>query len=603
MWAPSFVPMASLLALLLLSTSICNARIFTSPEQVSRLDAYDYVIIGAGVGGSVLANRLTEDRSTSVLLLEAGASDKALAIEVPGLQPGAGTIYTWNYSTIPQPSLDNRSIPAPRGHVLGGSSSTNGMFYTRGSSADYDRWAKVTGDKGWKWDNMQRYFKKSEIMTVPVDHHNTTGQFDPKLHGKNGPLGVTVGGFSQDIDALVMGRVDNTQFPFIEDYQDGSPIGLGWVQTTIRNGTRANAATAFLDTAAGRPNLDVVINTRVLRVVYGSSKKIPAVELQREGGLGNILRAQAKKEVLLCAGSFNTPQILLNSGIGDKQALLALNITPIHDLPSVGKNLSEHPAVPTFWNTKSPNLGDTTAAFNAALAEWNATHTGRLSMTSTNTVGWFRMNESDPVVRSLLKTHGDPAPGPNSPHFEIIPTINGGDPISRFADTPFVLFPVLLTGQSRGSVSLDPADRFGSPLIDYNFYSAPQDLEIMRQAVRTSIEFVDTPEWQNFLNGPATPEFAAVVDVIQSGRDDGNAAIDAHIRSTTTIAFHPIGTCAMSPKGAAWGVVDPDFRVKGLSGLRVIDASIMPFVPAAHTQAPTYAIAERAADIIKGSAN
>ncbi|KAJ6624607.1 hypothetical protein B0H10DRAFT_2006720 [Mycena sp. CBHHK59/15] len=596
--------MASLLALLFLSTSICNARIFTSPEQVSRLDAYDYVIIGAGVGGSVLANRLTEDSNTSVLLLEAGSSHHALPVEVPGLQPftGNGTIYNWNYSTIPQAALDNRVLPAPRGHVLGGSSSINGMFYTRGSSADYDRWANVTGDKGWSWDNMQHYFKKSEIFTSPVDQHNTTGQFDPTLHGKNGSLSVTIGGFSQHIDELVLGRVDNSQYRFIEDYNNGSPLGFGWVQATILNGSRSNAATAFLDTVAQRSNLDVLINTRALRVVYNPSATIPAVELQREGGLGETLRVQAKKEVILSAGVVNTPQILFNSGIGDKQTLLALNITPIYHLPAVGKNLSEHPAVASIWNTKHPNPNDATAAFNSALAQWNATHTGQLSMTSSDNVGWLRMNESDPAVRSLLETYGDPAPGPMSPHFELIPIINAVDPVNNFADAIFAMASVVLTEQSRGSISLNPADRFGPPLIDYNFYSAPEDIEIMRQAVRAALSFVSTPEWQDFLGTPATPELAAVIEVLQSGRDDGNAAIDAHIRSSTSIAMHMVGTCAMSPKGAAWGVVDPDFRVKGVSGLRVIDASIMPFVPAAHTQAPTYALAERAADIIKGSA-
>ncbi|KAJ3739815.1 alcohol oxidase [Lentinula detonsa] len=591
-------PTFALLGLLAVSVPLCNGKIYEDPNEIPSLDSYDYVIVGGGLTGSVVASRLTENSNTSVLLLEAGGSHQGVYyIEVPGLQnfTGPGTSYNWNYTSVPQVNLLNNTIPAPRGHVLGGSSSINGMWYTRGSSADYDRWANVTGDQGWLWDELQTYFEKSETFTSPVDGHNTSGQYDPALHGTQGPLQVTVGGYSQSLDQLVMGRLDE-QFPFIEDYDDGEPIGFGWTQTTIGNGSRSSAATAYLDNYLNRTNLDIAVNSLVTRISASNGSSIDTVTLTANGIPINVT---ARVEVLLAAGVFNTPHILLNSGIGDATELSAMNIPVVHNLPSVGKNLTEQPAVSNLWNTSSPvPAAEAEAAYEQALAQWNSTRTGRMVLAISNTVGFARMNMSNLEVEALVEQYGELAPGPASPHFELLPTVNAFDAEANFANAEFILDAVNLVPYSRGSVTLDPTNPMGNPLIDYNFYSAPQDILVMRQAILGALSFVSTPDWQEFLADPVSPLFAAVVGEYPNV---SNTTMDAYIRASTTISFHAVGSCSMSPAGADWGVVDPDFHVKGVKGLRIIDTSIMPFAPAGHSQAAAYVIAERAADIIKAS--
>ncbi|GAW03262.1 Choline mitochondrial [Lentinula edodes] len=532
-------PVFVLLGILTASASLCNGRIYEDPSIIPSLNNYDYVIVGGGLTGSVVASRLTENSNTSVLLLEAGGSHQgAYYLEVPGLQSftGPGTVYNWNYTSVPQINLLNNTIPAPRGHVLGGSSSINGMWYTRGSSADYDRWANITGDQGWLWDELQSYFEKSESFVSPADNHNTSGQYDPSLHGTQGPLKVTVGGYSQSLDQLVMGRLDE-QFPFIEDYDNGKPLGFGWTQTTIGNGTRSSAATAYLDKYLNRTNLDIALNSLVARVIASNGSRIDTVTFTNNGLLMN---ATARVEVLLAA--------------------------------------------------------EAEAAYEQALTQWNNTRTGRMVLAISNTVGFTRMNTSDPDVEALVEQYGELAPGPASPHIELLPTVNAFDAEVNFANAQFILDSVNLVPYSRGSITLDPINPSGPPLIDYSFYSAPQDIQVMRQAVLSALAFVSTPAWQEFLAEPVSPLLAAVVNEYPNV---STTTMDAYIRESTSISFHATGSCSMSPEGAEWGVVDPDFHVKGVVGLRIIDASIMPFAPAGHPQAAAYMIAERVADIIK----
>ncbi|KAJ3895349.1 pyranose dehydrogenase [Lentinula edodes] len=589
-------PVFVLLSLLIASASLCNGRIYEDPSIIPSLNNYDYVIVGGGLTGSVVASRLTENSNTSVLLLEAGGSHQgAYYLEVPGLQSftGPGTVYNWNYTSVPQINLLNNTIPAPRGHVLGGSSSINGMWYTRGSSADYDRWANITGDQGWLWDELQSYFEKSESFVSPADNHNTSGQYDPSLHGTQGPLKVTVGGYSQSLDQLVMGRLDE-QFPFIEDYDNGKPLGFGWTQTTIGNGTRSSAATAYLDKYLNRTNLDIALNSLVARIIASNGSRIDTLTMI---GLstGLLMNATARVEVLLAAGVFNDPHILLNSGIGNATELSAMNIPVVNNLPSVGRNLTEQPAISNLWNTTNPvTTVEAEAAYEQALTQWNNTRTGRMVLAISNTVGFTRMNTSDPDVEALVEQYGELAPGPASPHIELLPT-NAFDAEANFANAQFVLDSVNLVPYSRGSITLDPVNPSGPPLIDYNFYSAPQDIQVMRQAVLSALAFVSTPAWKEFLAEPVSPLLAAVVNEYPNV---STTTMDTYIRAFTSISFHATGSCCMSPEGAEWGVVDPDFRVKGVEGLRIIDASIMPFAPAGHPQAAAYMIAERVADII-----
>ncbi|KAJ6617020.1 hypothetical protein B0H10DRAFT_1948703 [Mycena sp. CBHHK59/15] len=406
--------MILLSVLLALSVNLCEARLYESADQIPCLDAYTYVVTGGGVpsetssggiGGSVLTNRLTEEAQTSVLLIEAGSSNQGvLAIEVPGLQSftGNGTIYNWNYTTIPQSPLGNMTLPVPRGHVLGGSSSINGMWYARGSSADYDRWGSVIGDEGWSWDEMQYYFKKSEMFVPPADKHNTSGQY-----------------YSQPLNQLAIDRLDS-EFPFVEDYQDGQPLGVGWTQTTIRDGARSNAAAAYL-LRISRDQISTYWS-------FFASRNDIFLESTK-------MYVKAKNEVLLCAGTINTPHILLNFGIGDKDALLALNITPL--IPR---------STPQSLTSGTLNILSRRPyhRIQCALSQWNETRTGRLVMAVGNNVGW-RMNTSDPAVESLVNQYGDPAPGPFSPHIELLPTVNAFNPVQNFEDALFIMDAVVLT--------------------------------------------------------------------------------------------------------------------------------------------------------------
>ncbi|THU90637.1 aryl-alcohol-oxidase from pleurotus Eryingii [Dendrothele bispora CBS 962.96] len=600
-------------ALWLLS-SPAVATVFNSkaelPEDVG--DKYDFIVVGGGTAGLVIANRLTENTNTTVLVIEAGGSNvnpQNLNITAPFLTTHAspGGPFDWNYTTTPQLGVSNQSIAYPRGFVLGGTSSINSFAYTRGTSEDYDRLANVTGEPGWSWDALQPYIFKHEILTPPADGHNTTGQLDPSVHGHHGLLGTSAPGFSQtNFDFRVIGTTQadgfSEEFPFRLDMNSGENLGIGWQVSSISNGSRSSSATSYFEPFMNRTNLDVLLNTRVIRIVSDDtddevdsgcdSLSIHTVEIASSAD-DTPTTLTASNELILSSGAIGTPQILMLSGIGDPSSLSSpsLNISTILANPSVGQNLSDHPAASQIWLVNSTETWEAFAStrnftgFDSALEEWENERKGPFSDALFNQLGWLRLNESDPDVTDALTEFGDPAAGPNTAHFELLFS-NG-----FLGDTPatgnyMTILTILSTPFSRGTVTLTSPSAFQPPLIDPSFLSHPFDLIAMRAGMLSARRFVTSPLWS---------------DYVISRTDDADSIddLDVFIRNTTRSAYHVVGTASMSARNESWGVVDPDLKVKGVEGVRVVDASVLPFTPSGHTEAIVYILAEKAADLIK----
>ncbi|KAF8888872.1 pyranose dehydrogenase [Infundibulicybe gibba] len=558
---------------------------------------YDFIIVGGGTAGNVVANRLSENPNYKVLVLEAGPSNaNVLDIQVPFLCTtlAPGTAFDWNYTTTPQTALGNRALPFPRGHVLGGSSSINYLIYTRGSTEDYDRYANVTGDQGWSWNNMQQYFKKSERFTPPVDGHNTTGQFNPDVHNFNGINSITLSGFPSATDTRVINASTELagEFEFNLDYNSGSPLGLGWLQMTADGGKRSSSASSYLSPSfLARSNLYVMLGAEVSRVintgVEGGLPVFRGVEFRSNNG--SLMQLNASKEIILSAGAFGSPHILLNSGIGDAQALKSVGVTPQVDLPDVGENLSDHPFSPTAFivsgNDTIDNINRDPGLMEQALEQWKAENMGPLVNTVASHLMFLRLNES------ILASNPDPTPGPNSPHYELL--VANGVPFKPFPPTGnFVTSgAVVLHPTSRGSLKLRSSDPFDAPIIDPGLLTTEFDRITMREAIKSIKKFFAASAWAGYVLAP--------VGGLENAVDD--ASIDQYIIDNAQSLFHPAGTASMSPVGAQGGVVDPDLKVKKVVGLRVVDVSVLPFEPSGHLQAVAYVIGERASDLIKAT--
>ncbi|KAK0224226.1 aryl-alcohol oxidase precursor [Armillaria fumosa] len=572
--------------------SIVFGAIYESLEELPTLN-FDFIIVGGGTAGNVIANRLTEDPELSVLVLEAGGSTAdVLLSQVPFFWPRLvpGTVWDWNFTTTEQPGLNGRSVPLPRGFGLGGSSAVNAMFYTRGSSQDYDRYAQISGDSGWGWNALQPYFRKNEHFVAPADHHNTTGQFNPAVHGFRGITGVSLPGFPRATDGRIIQTTTQLpeDFPFNLDYNSGHQLGIGWAPLTVGNGTRSSSQTSYLGPAyIDRPNLHVLVHAHVTRILQSGNKKtsrLPtfnAVAFTQDAGVTKHTLAPTRlKEIVLSAGSIGTPNILLHSGIGDARELADLHITPTLHLPDVGKNFSDHPIWSMLFTVSDTDTVESVyfrnATFQAeALAEWQATRTGFLTAALSNQLGFLRIPDDAGVVE------GEPCAGDETAHYELLLS-NGliGQPVPETGNF-FSVRPAVLCPLSRGNLTINSTNPLDPPLINPNFLSHPQDLAIMQYAVASAQKLVTAPVWDGHILGLVT------------------STTEEDIRNGVTSLFHPVGSASMSPVNADWGVVDPDLKLKGAKGVRIVDASVLPFLPAAHTQVPVYVFAERAADLIK----
>ncbi|KAJ7750809.1 aryl-alcohol oxidase-like protein [Mycena metata] len=591
------------ISLLALATLV-QGSLFTDPTKLPAT-SYDFIIIGAGTAGSVIATRLSEDSSVRVLVVEAGISDSegpTSDIQVPFLVSKAlpSTVYDWNYTTVPQTGLNGRQLFYPRGFVVGGCSTVNFMGFTRGSSDEYDRIARVSGDSGWSWKNIFKYALKGEQHVDDVDDPDTAGRFNPAVHG-HGPLKTSLAGFPT---AAVDARVINTtqelkEFPFNLDMNSGNPLGVGWLQSTIDKNVRSSSATAYLHPALKTgTNIDVLIHSRVSRVLQtGTKDGLPVflgVEITQSRN-SHTLKLTARTEVILAAGAIGTPQILMLSGIGGKSELSRIGVKPLVDLPDVGKNMHDHPYITLAWAVNNTNTIDSISfnqtAFQQALAQYDANGTGVFASNALfNQLGFFRLQNASGVTQKF----GDPTAGPLSPHYEFALS-NGFLGAAQRPPTSGNFFSsavILVSPTSRGSVVLNSSSIFDPPTIDPAFFTTAFDIAAMTEAIRSLQRFVSGSPWKSYLGLQWLP------DGLNTSTD---AQIENYVRSSAISVNHACCTAMISEDGANGGVVGSDLRVKGTSGLRIVDASILPNVPGAHPQAEIYIIAERAADLIKQS--
>src|SRR4051812_40852163 len=515
---------------------------------------YDYVIVGAGWAGCVLAARLSEDPGVRVCLIEAGPADTSGNIHVPA---GAAKLFRteldWDYDSHNEPFCENRRIYIPRGRVLGGTSSLNGMIYIRGNRMDYDDW----GQPGWSHDELLPYFKRAE------DNERGASEY----HGAGGPLPVSDGRSESEIQQMWLYTALGRGIPANDDFNGAEQEGVGWLQFTTRNGHRGSAAAGYLHPIMERPNLTVEMHVTVLKVVVEGGRARGVVGAR----LGEMLEFGAEREVIVSAGSYGSSQLLMLSGIGRPDELTELQIETVAESPSVGMNLHDHPisGVTHHSDREDTYFG----AFNDEnLARWAERGEGPLACAGIEAGGFVRTREDLPapdmqlyclpaliVDESLV-----PAPGP-------------GVTLAASLQKPV----------SRGFVALVSPDPTAKPLIVHNYLSDPEDMAAQVAGVRLCMEL-----------GRSEPFAPCAGAPLHAPASDSDEDIAAYLRARVQTHYHPVGTCRMGVDEES--VVDPELRVRGIDGLRVVDASVMPKIPRGNTNAPTIMVAEKAADLILG---
>jgi choline dehydrogenase len=526
---------------------------------------YDYIIVGAGSAGCVLASRLSADSDVKVLLLEAGPEDDALEIHAPAAMNRLfQTTYDWNYRTVPQHRAGGRSIYWPRGRTLGGSSSTNAMIYIRGNRYDYQTWRDDYGCTGWTFQDLLPYFLKAE------DNSRGTSMY----HRAGGPLAVTdtphrSAANQAFIDAAIeQGATSNPDFN--GPHQDG----VGWYQVTQRKGRRWSAADAYLHPARSRPNLTVKTNALVTNVTIHDGTATGVTYLHQ----GEVRADTANAEVILAAGAINSPQLLMLSGIGPADHLTSTGIDVILDSPGVGANLADHPAVPVVWSTpKVKGLWE--QAGPAGAIRWQLTHRGPLTSNISESGGFA--------------TTSDGLPAPDL-QWHVLPAEYRDEGLADPARRAMTILVTLVDVASRGRVRLRSADPRHKAAIDPGYLSDAEgkDTTTLLDGLKRAREFVTA----NAMAKICDTELAPGPHLRQ------DAELARYVQDGVVTLYHPVGTCAMGGSARRQSVVDPELKVRGIEGLRVVDASVMPTVPRGNTNAPVIAIAERAADLIAGRA-